>query len=280
MGDHCLDSSFLVSLIGFPATLLHGDTLVLDRWRWLLRRLPLTANGESLLDVGCGTGAFTIGAARRGYKSTGISWDERNQHVAQTRARMCNAADAGFVTGDARKLDSIAGLQDNYDVIICLECVEHIIDDGKLFCDMATRLKPGGRLLLTTPNYYYHPISASDRGPFLTEETGWHVRRGYTAPMLRELCARSGLICQEVTFCGGYLSQKITKLWRAAASLPGGSGIRWGLTLPLRAVPVLLPDTCFTRLLNWPFFSICLEAYKPRFCPSDGSRNNVAGAQT
>jgi SAM-dependent methyltransferase len=265
IGYDRLDSSFLVRLFGFPATLLHGDTLVLDRWRWLSRRLPLTANGESLLDVGCGTGAFTIGAARLGYQATGVSWDERNQRVAETRALACKAADARFVTGDVRQLDNMPELQDDYDVIICLECVEHVINDEKLFRDMAARLKPGGRLLLTTPNYYYHPISQSDRGPFLTEETGWHVRRGYTPPMLQELCERTGLVCHEVTYCGGYLSQKMTKVWRTSGFMPGGSGVRWVLTLPLRVVPAILPDSRFTQLINWPFFSICLEAYRPRF---------------
>jgi 2-polyprenyl-3-methyl-5-hydroxy-6-metoxy-1,4-benzoquinol methylase len=74
-----MDKSTLGRWFGFPATLVHGDTLVLDRWFWLTRYLPVTRNGESLLDVGCGTGAFTIGAARRGYRAIGLSWDERNQ---------------------------------------------------------------------------------------------------------------------------------------------------------------------------------------------------------
>ena len=80
-----MSSSFLVKVFGFRGTLMHGDTLVLNRWRWLKKRLPVTANGETLLDVGCGTGAFTIGTARRGYHATGISWDERNQRVAAER---------------------------------------------------------------------------------------------------------------------------------------------------------------------------------------------------
>src|SRR5215831_19166903 len=86
--------SVLVRLFGFPATLVHGDTLVLDRWRWLKRRLPQTANGEKLIDVGCGTGAFTIGAARRGYVALGLSWDERNQAEATRRAAICRADQA------------------------------------------------------------------------------------------------------------------------------------------------------------------------------------------
>ena len=77
-----MDKSLLVRIIGFPATLLHGDTLVLDRWLWLKDRLPNTKNGDTLLDIGCGTGAFSVGAALRGYESLGLSWDERNQRVA------------------------------------------------------------------------------------------------------------------------------------------------------------------------------------------------------
>ena len=189
-----MNQSVLVRLFGFPATLVHGDTLVLDRWRWLRKRLPLTANGETLLDVGCGTGAFTIGAVRRGYEATGLSWDERNQRVAEERARICRAERASFVIGDVRALDAIAELRHDYDVVICLECVEHVLDDQKLFRDMAARIKPGGRLLLTTPYYYNHAISKEDRGPFSSVETGWHVRRGYTPAMLQDLCAvRFGL---------------------------------------------------------------------------------------
>ena len=264
-GKAVLDSSALVRVLGFPATLVHGDPLVLDRWRWLRERLPLTANGDTLLDVGCGTGAFTIGAARRGYRATGISWDERNQQVADARARMCGAATASFVTGDVRQLDSLDGLDAQYDVAICLECVEHVLDDRKLLRDITARLKPGGRLLLTTPNFYYVPISAGDRGPFLTEETGWHVRRGYTRSMLTELCELSGLRGAEITYCGGYLSQKATKLWRAAHTVTENTVIHWVITAPARLAAAALPDRKVTALLGWPFFSICLEAHKPRF---------------
>ena len=72
--DDLMDRSMLVRWVGFPATPVHGDTLVLDRCLWFRRHLPVTRNGERLLDVGCGTGAFTMGAARRGYKATGLSW--------------------------------------------------------------------------------------------------------------------------------------------------------------------------------------------------------------
>src|SRR5258708_2658920 len=89
LGSPAMDKSLLTKIIGFPATLIHGDTLILDRWLWLKTRLPETGNGEKLLDIGCGTGAFSIGAALRGYEALGLSWDKRNQQVAGERAKIC-----------------------------------------------------------------------------------------------------------------------------------------------------------------------------------------------
>jgi len=64
-----MDKSLLVRIVGFAATLIHGDPLILDRWHWLKKRLSRTLNGDKLIDIGCRSGAFTIGTALRGYKS-------------------------------------------------------------------------------------------------------------------------------------------------------------------------------------------------------------------
>jgi len=251
----------LVRWVGFPATLVHGDTLVLDRWFWLCRHLPLTRNGERLLEVGCGTGAFTIGAARRGYNTIGMSWDERNQAVALERAKLCGVGNIEFPIQDVRKLDCREDLKGQFDFVLCLETIEHILDDGKLMRDMAGCLKAGGRLLLTTPNYYYRAITAGDNGPFLMEETGWHVRRGYSAVMLQEMCRNANLEVEEIGSCSGFLSQKVTALWRVIRMPSAG---RFALTLPLRLLPPIF-DPLISKLTNWPNFSICLVAYKPRW---------------
>jgi SAM-dependent methyltransferase len=251
----------LVRLIGFPATMIHGDPLMLDRWRWLAKRLPRTANKEKLIDVGCGTGAFSIGATLRGYHVLGLSWDERNQRVAQVRAGLCHAPNANFEVLDVRQLHQRVDLLRQFDIAICLETIEHVLDDKKLVSDIARCLKPGGRLLLTTPNYYYQAITPEDNGPFPEVETGWHVRKGYTPAMLTELIEESGLICQEITYCSGYVSQKVTYLYRHLSRLHWLLG--WSLTLPLRLLPPVF-DGMATPLLDWPGYSICIEAFKPR----------------
>jgi len=257
-----MNRNLLTSLLGFPATLIHGDTLVLDRWLWLRDRLPRTANGEKVLDVGCGTGAFTIGAARRGYSALGLSWDDRNQRTAEERAAIIGAAAAEFRVLDVRSLDEASDLNGQFDVVLCLECIEHILDDQKLMRDMARCLKPGGRLLLTTPYILYPPITSACLGPFTPVENGGHVRRGYGTAMLRELCELSGLAIEEISYCSGFLSQKVTGLLRRLSRIHPLLG--WAVTLPLRCLPPLF-DPILAILTGRKSSSICLDAYKPRF---------------
>jgi hypothetical protein len=262
VSEHAVDRSLLVRLFGFSATLIHHDLLVLDRWLWLRRRLPRTRNGERLIDIGCGTGSFTIGAARRGYVGVGLSWDHRNQQVAAERAALCKVSRVEFPIQDVRALDKCTEFRRAFDVAICLENIEHILDDCKLMRDIYGCLKPGGMLLLTTPNYFYHAITSSDNGPFSRTEDGGHVRRGYTPTGLRELCTESGFLVEEIGSCSGFLSQKLTAVMRVLGRRSMLLG--WGAILPLRLLPPLF-DPLFGRLTGWPDYSICLVAVRPRF---------------
>jgi SAM-dependent methyltransferase len=255
-----LSKSILVQLLGFPATLVHGDTLVLDRWRWLKKRLPVTRNEEKLLDIGCGSGAFTIGAALRGYDAVGLSWDKRNQDVALERAKLCGANRANFSLQDVRHLDQRFDLHEKFDVVICCEIIEHVLNDRKLLMDISRCLKPNGILLLTTPYLFYRPMNdGDDMGPFSLIEDGRHVRRGYTRAGLSLLCAEAGFLIEEFGVCSGFFSQKITKLLRTI----GPYALIWVLTFPLRILPLAL-DRLIAALTGWTDYSICLVAQKRR----------------
>lgn len=257
-----MDKSLLVKIFGFPATLVHGDPSVLDRWLWLKGRLPIDREGSTLLDIGCGTGAFTIGAALRGYRALGLSYDVRNQTVAGERAALCAANQATFEVQDVRQLDQRRDLVGKFDVVLCCENIEHVRDDAKLMRDISACLKPGGRLLLTAPYYYYRSITDGDNGPFDHEERGWHVRRGYTIAMLSELCVQAGLVLEESGYCVGFLSQKLTGVRRRLAGINHVAA--WAATFPFRVVPPLV-DPLLTPAIKWPAYSICITAYKPRY---------------
>jgi 2-polyprenyl-3-methyl-5-hydroxy-6-metoxy-1,4-benzoquinol methylase len=261
-------SDRLVKMLGWRATMIHGDAMVLDRWLWLRRHLPLAQpSNAKFLDVGCGSGAFTLGAALRSYDATGLSWDERNQAVAQGRATLLGLETITFPICDVRKLDQRMEFLEAFDIALCSENIEHILDDDKLIRDIHACLKPGGRLCLSTPNFDYYPLEEADKGPFANVEDGRHVRRGYTPAMLRELCDRAGFEVEEIGYVSYYFSQQLTS-WARLLNKWFGQRLGWAIVLPLRLIPLLF-DGWLGKWIGYALgrsgFSIVLVAFKKRF---------------
>lgn len=251
----------LVKVLGFTATLIQGDFLVIDRWNWIKKKLKNLPGGK-LIDIGCGSGAFSIGAGKEGFKALGLSWDKRNQDIASERARITGVDNlVTFEILDVRELDLRKDLYDSFDVAICAENIEHIINDKKLVRDIANTLKPNGILLLTTPNYDYIPMGIGDKKTGLSQiEDGGHVRIGYTPEDCCKVCEGTGLNIIQIEYCSGFLSQKLTALQRILSKLltyyPA-----WLLTLPLRILPLIF-DNLISKLFKWPGYSICMVASK------------------
>lgn len=241
--------------------LFAGDTLVYDRWKWIESKLPKTNENWKLLDVGCGSGAITLKASSLGYDSTGLTWDKKDAQKCSQRAKRFALKNCKFDVFDARNLKEYP--HEEFDVILNTENIEHLIDDLSLFIAMFSKLKKGGILLLTTPNFFYNPITDSDNGPFSKVEDGWHVRRGYSREMIKELCNKAGFKMEEISYCSGFLSQKVTFLIRTLSDI-FGRRMAWFITFPLRIFPILF-DNIFTKITKYKNYSICLVAYKPRF---------------
>lgn len=249
-------SNLLVKFLGFPATLIQGDTLVLDRWNWLRSILPVGNGDKTILDIGCGTGAFSIGLSLRGYKCLGLTWDAQDTNRARSRAKDCKAHNCSFEIQDARQLDQRTDLFNRFDYVVCTENIEHILNDDKLVRDMGHCLKPGGKLLLTTPNLNFISITKEDDDPLQTVELGWHVRRGYDKKRLEELCKSAGLMVEKIDFVSGFFSQRVTRVWRTLNKV--NPLLSFLVTLPLRIVPPAVD-----KLVKYPGYSITLIAQKP-----------------
>ena len=110
-----------------------------------LADIPLA--GRMLLDAGCGTGAFSQVAAEQGALVTSL--DVGEALLAQV-ARKC---DSRRVVGDVLDLPFE---QDRFDVVICTEVIEHTPVPERAIGELARVLRPGGRLVLTTPNRSWH----------------------------------------------------------------------------------------------------------------------------
>jgi SAM-dependent methyltransferase len=243
----------LIRLIGPRSLLLLGDTLVLDRWRWIKPRLP--ASPASLVDVGCGNGWLAINCSGLGYRTLGLGWDGADLARARGRAARLGS-DAQFEVQDVRALSARHDLKESFDIATCFETIEHILDDAGVMASLANILRPGGRLFLTTPNEAYIPIDAGDSGPFSVVEDGGHVRKGYTGERLQFLAVQAGLEITEIGFCSSWYSQRITGLIRYLSRYLG-YGPAWALTLPFRLVP-----TSANWHKGYPPYSICMSAIK------------------
>ena len=107
------------------------------------RRTPL--EGKTALDVGCGAGLLAEPLARLGAKVTAI--DAAPELIAVARD---HAAQMGLEI-DYRAGD-VQALEGEFDLVTCMEVIEHVAEPAAFLAPLARRLAPGGLLLMSTPN--------------------------------------------------------------------------------------------------------------------------------
>ena len=106
--------------------------------------------GKDVLDVGCGGGILTDSIARRGAKVLGIDLATKALKVAQL-----HALEAGTEGVDYREIavEALAIEQPaSFDVVTCREMLEHVPDPASVVQALATLVKPGGWVFLSTLN--------------------------------------------------------------------------------------------------------------------------------
>ena len=104
---------------------------------------------KTVLDVGCGGGILSESMAEKGAKVTGIDLGEKALKVAQL-----HSLDSG-VTVDYQLIaaEELAEQQPaSFDVVTCLEMLEHVPDPASVVAACAKLVKPGGHVFFSTIN--------------------------------------------------------------------------------------------------------------------------------
>jgi SAM-dependent methyltransferase len=245
----------VVRLLGLPGLVLQGDPMVMDRWQWVKRHI--SSGPLRTLDAGCGSGAFTLYATQIGNDAVGMSYQGANTAKAIRRSAVLGLGETRFITADLRHLDEIASEFRPFDQILCLEVIEHVLNDRKLIGDLTSLLAPCGKLILSTPYKHYHPLLSDQLS---RDEDGGHVRWGYTHDEIREIFEGHGL---DVA-CEGYLSGWVTQIitngqrWLKLHGLH--PHVAWALALPLRVLQPL--DRLLTAALRYPYATIGVVGVK------------------
>lgn len=105
--------------------------------------------GLKLLDVGCGGGILSEGLALRGAEVTGIDLAEQALSVAKLHALESQVTVNYQLTSVEDFAEQHAG---EFDVITCMEMLEHVPEPESVVAACARLLKPGGQLFLSTIN--------------------------------------------------------------------------------------------------------------------------------
>jgi SAM-dependent methyltransferase len=125
-----------------------------------------TPSPASIVDVGCGDGMATDLAARAnpGHRFVGLDWSADALRQAQTRGLTlvrASVESAGLPIASA-----------SADVMIMSELIEHLVDPDSVLDEVWRVLKPGGTLLLSTPNlaaWYNRGLLVLGIQPLFTE---------------------------------------------------------------------------------------------------------------
>ena len=107
-------------------------------------RYPL--KDKTALDVGCGAGLLCEPLARLGANVSGV--DAAPENIAAAKA---HAAVSGL-TIDYRAGEIAAQGLGQFDVVTCMEVIEHVMDPAAFIAELVRHLRPAGLLLLSTPN--------------------------------------------------------------------------------------------------------------------------------
>lgn len=110
-----------------------------------------TPAGGRLLDLAAAQGNYTLATSAMGYRST---WNDlRGELIDYVRLKSPQAAELEFVAGNILDLDS--GFGGSFDTVLALEVIEHVAHPDAFLMALAQLLRPGGRLIVSTPNGGY-----------------------------------------------------------------------------------------------------------------------------
>jgi 2-polyprenyl-6-hydroxyphenyl methylase/3-demethylubiquinone-9 3-methyltransferase len=113
------------------------------RLDWIAQHASL--GGARVLDVGCGGGILAEAMAKRGARVTGIDLSEKALRVAQLHLLESKLE----IRYEMAAAEDFAG---EFDVVTCMELLEHVPDPSRMVAACARLVRPGGQVFFSTIN--------------------------------------------------------------------------------------------------------------------------------
>ena len=168
--------------------------------------------GKKVLDVGCGGGILAEAMAQRGADVTGIDMGQANLNTAKLHALESGVT----VDYQGSAVEQLAEQQPaSFDVVTCLEMLEHVPDPLSIIQACSKLVKPGGQVVFSTinrnPKSYAFAIIGAEYLLRLVP-TGTHDYHKFIKPSeMTRWCREAGLAVTDMT---GMVYNPITKIYR------------------------------------------------------------------
>lgn len=176
------------------------DLLLLRTWHVHreLRQWTANQNSARVLDAGSGFGQYSFYLSRKNPGFTIDAVDVKEDQIADCNAffKQVNLNNVQFQIGDLTQ--PIA--ENKYDLVVCVDVMEHILEDVTVFKNFHQAMKPGAMLLISTPS--------DQGGSDVHEETGEsfigeHVRDGYNVSEMADKLKLAGFDKMEILYSYG-----------------------------------------------------------------------------
>lgn len=170
----------------------------LGRLKSGLHDLLAVRPGDTVLDVGCGTGVDAVALARRvgpNGRVTGV--DNSQVLVDAARAGAEPGLPVGFELGDAHRLPFPDG---SFDAVRCERVMMHLADPDLAVRELLRVTRPGGRVLVADPDHGMWALDSADIALTRTVLTWWfdNIANPWVARRTPAALRRAGLRDQQV----------------------------------------------------------------------------------
>lgn len=180
---------------------LERETLAIEpRFGSFLHRV--VGSGNLVLDVGCGTGRYTVHSKNAGNTVIG-------SELVFTAASGARKRGLNVIVADSE--NSFPFADATFDRAQCIEVIEHLMDPVATLREINRVLKPGAELFISTPNaaWWAHRflmicgITSFGHSPMYPVEVNMHIRH-FTKKTLKEFLQRMGfeVIATQGTYMG------------------------------------------------------------------------------
>lgn len=131
------------------------------RLGWINGRAPLA--GKTVVDIGCGGGILAESMAKSGANVTGIDLSEKALKVADLHSLESGVQVRYELIAAEELAEREAG---RFDVVTCMEMLEHVPDPAAIVAACAKLAKPGGKVFFSTinrnPKAYLHAVIGAE----------------------------------------------------------------------------------------------------------------------